>query len=137
MSTGMWRHLVCGTCWLAQNGGHHVDDVGGDVVGLCCFCGRETSSGIYTRADPREVACKGTTGIHPKPDAEGVLWRPWSDFGLIAKMKPGCISCGAKASFAAVGESEGGGLCAMPACEKAECMARAKAIVVGLVPRIG
>lgn len=35
----------------------------------CCFCSEPTKSGIYTRHDPKELACEGTRG--PVHEDEG------------------------------------------------------------------
>jgi hypothetical protein len=50
-----WTHPICDECWTKRNPGRMpcrgllVD------VEKCCYCGKETKSGIYIREDPTKV----------------------------------------------------------------------------------
>ncbi len=54
-----WTHIICDDCWDARhpiNPSRRLDS--GDE-GVCCFCGKQTYSGIYVREDPKNLMCKG------------------------------------------------------------------------------
>lgn len=55
-----WTHPMCDQCWGERQPGrvpHRlVEDVREDEV--CCFCGKETRSGIYVREDPALTTCE-------------------------------------------------------------------------------
>lgn len=61
-----WTHLLCVACWNARNPtkpARTTDDVN-DPDDPCCACGTKTGSGIYTRANPEELLCKGRGVVH-------------------------------------------------------------------------
>jgi ribosome-binding protein aMBF1 (putative translation factor) len=62
-----WEHAICEVCWRARQGAREPVRVVKASIETCCYCGEATRSGIYVRADPAEVVCKG---IHPQPAGE-------------------------------------------------------------------
>jgi len=63
-----WTHLICVECWDGKNPERPASNnpaVQETHEGPpCCFCSKPTSSRIYTRADPSQIACKGTGPEH-------------------------------------------------------------------------
>ncbi len=57
-----WNHLMCAACWNADEG-NIARSVNTAVEGAnseaenCCYCGKPTTSGIWTRADPEKMDC--------------------------------------------------------------------------------
>lgn len=54
-----FTHHFCDPCWRVTHGQripYRVIDAADDV---CCYCGRESSSGIYVREDPSLLPCRG------------------------------------------------------------------------------
>lgn len=50
-----WRQPICNTCWAARYPGAHAVRVVSADLERCCFCGRDTRSGIYVRVEPGTV----------------------------------------------------------------------------------
>ena len=52
-----WTHRMCDHCWSRS---HKRDPlrIKNDPIGKCCFCGKDTNSGIYVRYDPKELNCE-------------------------------------------------------------------------------
>lgn len=59
-----WTHRCCKPCWMHVLGRTwpppHV--VLEDEAGPCCWCGEDTSTGIYLRQDPIKMRCQGAHG---------------------------------------------------------------------------
>lgn len=55
-----WTHPICDACWTLRNKGYepgrlkpeHREEL------ECCFCGKNTKSGIYIREDPKLIDCR-------------------------------------------------------------------------------
>ena len=54
-----WTHAICRTCWETQEPDRPVIDPGNVPAESCCWCGTPTTIGLYKRADPSELRCKG------------------------------------------------------------------------------
>lgn len=52
-----WNHSICAECWNKQNPQRSPHALRNDPVKKCCFCGQDTSAGIYVRHDPRLLSC--------------------------------------------------------------------------------
>ena len=52
-----WTHRICDNCWYKS---YKKDPVRlkNDPIGKCCFCSKDTASGIYVRYDPKELNCQ-------------------------------------------------------------------------------
>lgn len=55
-----WTHPICRNCWDEL----HPDEPIRSFARIgesnrCCFCGAETTAGIFVRHDPRELLCEG------------------------------------------------------------------------------
>lgn len=51
-----WTQPICDPCWADQRPDQpNPSRIRGDVPQRCCYCGQETTSGIFTRADPKVV----------------------------------------------------------------------------------
>ncbi len=60
-----WNHNMCDDCWGEQNpNGREPIRIVTRIVENCCYCGRETISGIYVRDDPEALSCKGEHAEH-------------------------------------------------------------------------
>lgn len=70
MAVSRWTHAMCGACWEKENPGRPPHMVSGGATDLCCFCGMETTLGIYVRWNPTEVICEGKYMMH-LPEEEG------------------------------------------------------------------
>ena len=61
-----WTHAVCRQCWSERNPGREPVRVSeaylDEKAEPCCFCGRPQQSGIFVRAAPDQVMCKGLCG---------------------------------------------------------------------------
>lgn len=55
-----WTHRICDECWNKKNPGQRPFRVQHQYIELvsCCFCGKNTISGIFVRHDPKELSCK-------------------------------------------------------------------------------
>jgi len=58
-----WNHRCCDDCWdslFRADRGEPVRLKDGDE-GRCCWCGEDTKSGIFRRADPNDegLSCEG------------------------------------------------------------------------------
>lgn len=62
-----WTHLACENCWHILNGENRQPVRAVDPRGsYCCFCGAETTSGIYVRHHPKGLKCEAIPeGEHP------------------------------------------------------------------------
>lgn len=70
-----WTHPVCWPCWRARNGDDVPTRLRTPEPELCCWCGQQTDSGIYLRADPNTLDhCprRECRGCHP---SGGELYR--------------------------------------------------------------
>ncbi len=50
-----WTHTICMPCFMRVTGKTEAVTMTWDPtndIEMCCWCGRETVSGIYLRADP-------------------------------------------------------------------------------------
>ena len=53
-----WTHSICDDCWNIN----YLSDpcrIIDPEPEKCCFCGKEHSSGIFIRKDPKQTPCKG------------------------------------------------------------------------------
>lgn len=66
MST--WTHSLCEPCWRKGERGHEEPQRYAVVTAMCCVCGEWHRSGIWFRADPAKVACKGNGPTHAGDD---------------------------------------------------------------------
>jgi hypothetical protein len=60
----LWNHLLCETCWKKANPGRQAVIASSSGPDPCCRCGKKTGSGIYVRAKPETMTCKGQGPIH-------------------------------------------------------------------------
>jgi len=54
------NHAICAPCWNALNPDRPARST--FILGppeVCCWCGRDTTHGIYLRADPEFLRCGG------------------------------------------------------------------------------
>jgi len=53
-----WTHAICGDCWDEKNPEREtaLRYTKGDKE-ICCFCGKNTKSGIYVRHDGEKLEC--------------------------------------------------------------------------------
>src|ERR1700682_826119 len=59
-----WTHNICGACWNAkpENKDRQFDAAARGGQGppdVCCWCGAGNRDGIYLRASPEELKCRG------------------------------------------------------------------------------
>lgn len=54
-----WTHSICEVCWLALNPQREPIRMKDAQSETCCKCGKEHATGIYMRANPEEMLCKG------------------------------------------------------------------------------
>ena len=52
-----WTHAICFDCWDKNNPDKKPVRVMEHEPDKCCFCGRKTIEGIFTRHDPKELKC--------------------------------------------------------------------------------
>lgn len=55
----LFNHAICHDCWVERNPGREavvIDEAarGRDLV-TCCYCGEDTTSGIWVREDPSDI----------------------------------------------------------------------------------
>ena len=55
MSLSSWNHPICRECWNRKFPGRDPFRSILDTDEQCCFCGAETSDGIFAMNDPRET----------------------------------------------------------------------------------
>ncbi len=57
MSGNEWTHQICVPCWNEKHPERPVDpeDYEYGKPTKCCYCGKDNTSGIYYREDPKEV----------------------------------------------------------------------------------
>lgn len=55
-----WTHSKCYDCWSKDEGDRIPVRVMNEelVPKKCCFCGRLTIEGIFTRRDPKDMSCQ-------------------------------------------------------------------------------
>lgn len=54
-----WTHTKCDSCWQAHEPGRVPFRLLREAPAEpCCWCGRETTSGIYVREDPVLLPCQ-------------------------------------------------------------------------------
>jgi len=51
-----WTHAICVDCWNERNPNRQAVDIIDELAEreTCCYCGNETTDGIYVRANPSE-----------------------------------------------------------------------------------
>jgi hypothetical protein len=56
-----WTHAQCAGCWHREQGDRRPLTLALEARQMesCCFCGQQTYAGIYVRADPMVLACRG------------------------------------------------------------------------------
>ena len=54
-----WTHSICDSCWNIKEPIREPVHIMHGEIEICCFCGKETRSGIYVRYNPEELSCKG------------------------------------------------------------------------------
>lgn len=54
-----WNHSICDRCWEKKEPNREPVRVVDAERELCCYCGFSHKSGIYVRADPNTLRCKG------------------------------------------------------------------------------
>ena len=63
-----YTHALCVGCWNALHPDRRVAENSEQYRGgprtRCCRCSQETDSGIYFRAEPDTLACKGAGPEH-------------------------------------------------------------------------
>lgn len=47
-----WEHVQCPRCWIAERGLHKPHRLDDAPAQACCFCGENTTAGIYRRLQP-------------------------------------------------------------------------------------
>ncbi len=52
-----WTHNMCMDCWVRENGDRTPTRLIDADTEVCCFCGSETSDGIFVRAEPQDPPC--------------------------------------------------------------------------------
>jgi hypothetical protein len=57
-----WTHTLCADCWRKQNPDRNPVRVRSAGSEPCCACKALTADGIYVRADPTTMTCKGKHG---------------------------------------------------------------------------
>jgi len=58
-----WTHAICDDCWDKQHPDRPSPRAGEGETECCCWCGAATWSGIYLRADPKDMPHQ--FGIYP------------------------------------------------------------------------
>ena len=59
-----WTHLICEECWHELRGTMTPTRLVKAPLHPCCYCGKPTRSGIYTRDDPTLTKCGGKGVVH-------------------------------------------------------------------------
>jgi hypothetical protein len=59
-----WNHLLCEKCWNEEHPDRRAMIVTSSGPDACCRCGEKTGSGIYVRAKPDTMRCKGAGSVH-------------------------------------------------------------------------
>lgn len=54
-----WTHTKCDSCWQAAEPERVPFRLRGAPAETCCWCGRQSTSGIYVREDPALLPCPG------------------------------------------------------------------------------
>ena len=52
---GNWTHAICTMCWVERNPDRDPHQLVNAKAETCCFCGMNTTAGIYVRADPNAL----------------------------------------------------------------------------------
>lgn len=50
-----WSHPICMACWFDQRGNDVPYRVASSIKEICCWCGNNTFTGVYVRADPDDL----------------------------------------------------------------------------------
>jgi len=61
-----WEHYVCGACYAGLQPGRKPTRVIDAKPGICCACGKRHASGIFMRANPASMACRGQHDDEPE-----------------------------------------------------------------------
>jgi hypothetical protein len=63
-----WTHAICANCWNEKHPDREPvrlkEEFLDETAVPCCFCGKPQQSGIFMRADPFGLACKGEGVVH-------------------------------------------------------------------------
>lgn len=60
-----WNHSMCDSCWESYNPNERQPvRIVTRIVEVCCYCQKETVSGIYVRDYPDALSCKGEHAEH-------------------------------------------------------------------------
>jgi hypothetical protein len=63
-----WTHSICAKCWNERNPDSQAvvirEEYRDEQSEPCCVCGTLHQSGIYQRADPTTLQCKGEGIVH-------------------------------------------------------------------------
>ena len=54
-----WTHPTCEPCFVKRYPDRQPVRLRDPELETCCHCGETTQSGIYTRADPESLRCRG------------------------------------------------------------------------------
>lgn len=68
-----WTHSICDDCWTNRSPHQEPTRIVVDTeTETCCWCGIQTTSGIFVRADPATLSCQHSEGPRTKHTPE-----PW------------------------------------------------------------
>ena len=59
-----WLHAICDRCWQDTGPLHIPVRLKDPDPERCCFCTKQTRSGIYLRKNPNHVGCHGVGRVH-------------------------------------------------------------------------
>lgn len=63
-----WNHAICMNCWNAKNPDREPvrlpEEFLDETAEPCCYCGKPQQTGIFVRADPLVMPCKGEGVVH-------------------------------------------------------------------------
>lgn len=55
-----WTQPICDPCWISRHPARPSTRLLSPDAETCAFCGRQTTSGIYVRVDPKTVPFPAT-----------------------------------------------------------------------------
>lgn len=55
---GAWSHVMCEECWVFLRTGVPYRTISSPAK-KCCYCDKESNTGIYVRGNPATTPCKG------------------------------------------------------------------------------